>query len=432
MYIADPLFGLFEIPDKFQRILQAPEVQRLREVRLINTSTPSLAALSDVRRFTHTQGVVHLALRVAEHLKYKWSPKEIDTLIVAAIVHDVASPAFAHLFEYLLNSKYGFTHEAMLGSVIGGKYSRTNRFHQVYYGGQLQLPDAIEDLGVNLEEVVRNVTGEAHLSALLAGTIDLDNLDNVYRMATSLGFEVDVQPAYSLTRQFDVDPETGQLAISERGLPHIENWRRLRRKCYEIIAFDEQALASQAMLTDCLAEAVTHDLLKEEDWYLTDEQMLRTLINFNEKVSVSLREAVLRFATADYYSTVFLGWYLQPKGDNDLRLPRIRARLRDDLRNALGYPVTPYVFYDRGTFEKRITLRVGQNAKDASEAVIGETSTSTIVSVFSRSRVSKPSRRSIDRVCDVLENFGLARETLRPIPDKQDVYGRSGRTELAF
>jgi hypothetical protein len=430
--VADPLFGLFEIPERFQRILQAPEVQRLREVRLINTSTPSLAALSDVRRFTHTQGVVHLALRVAEQLKWKWSPKEIDTLIVAAIVHDVASPAFAHLFEYLLNSKYGFTHEAMLGSVIGGQYKRTNRFHQVYYGGQLQLPDTIAELAVDYEEVLLNVTGKAPLSALLAGTIDLDNLDNVYRMATSLGFEVDVQSVYSLIRQFDVNPETCRLTISEEGLPHIENWRRLRRKSYEIIAFDEQALASQAMLTDCLAEAVANDLLKEEDWFLTDEQMLRTLINFNDKVSVSLREAILRFATADYYSTVFLGWYLQPRGDYDLRLPQIRAKLRDDLRDALGYPVTPYIFYDRGTFEKKVTVHIGKNPKETSETVIGETSTSTIVSVFSENRVSKLSRRSIDRVCGVLEDFGLVRDSLRPIPDKQDVYGRSGRTELAF
>src|ERR1035437_273891 len=432
MLTADPLFGLLEIPKKFEKVFHAPEVQRLREVRLINTTTPSLAGLSDVKRFTHTQGVVHLALQMTDRLKWKWSPREIDTIVVAAIVHDVASPAFAHLFEYLLNSKYGFTHETMLGSVIAGKYKRTNRFHQVYYGGQLRLHDSIVELGVEPEDVVDFVTGRAPLSSLLAGSIDLDNLDNVYRMATSLGFEADVRSVYDLVRQLNVDADSGNLVISEEGLPHIENWRRLRRKSYEIIAFDEQALASQAMLTDCLAEAIGNNFLTEEDWFLTDEQMLRTLINLNDHIPVSLRETILRFATADYYSTIFIGWYLQPRGNFDLRHPENRAKLQNELRKALGYPVSPYIFYDKGTFEKKLSMHVIGPFGKSDEAIIGETSMSTIVSIFSSKRIPKASRRTIDQVCEILESFGLAQDSLTPIPEKQDVYGYSGRAKFAF
>src|SRR5438552_620530 len=128
MLVSDPLFGPFSLPERFDRILRTPEVQRLREVRLLNTTTPSLAGLSDVRRFTHSLAVLHLALRVAHRLQWAWPRKKLDTLLVAAIVHDVASPAFAHLFEYLLKSKYGFSHEAMLKSVIAGDYKRTNLY----------------------------------------------------------------------------------------------------------------------------------------------------------------------------------------------------------------------------------------------------------------------------------------------------------------
>src|SRR5262249_30546441 len=110
MFVADPLLGPFVVPERFERLLRAPEVQRLREVRLLNTTTPSLAGLSDVRRFTHTLAVTHLALRLTERLQWKYPRRSLDTLVVAAIVHDVGSPAFAHLFEYLLNSKYGFSH----------------------------------------------------------------------------------------------------------------------------------------------------------------------------------------------------------------------------------------------------------------------------------------------------------------------------------
>src|SRR5260370_13209403 len=148
MFVADPLHGPFAIPQRFEGLLRAPEVQRLREVRLLNTTTPSLAGLSDVRRFTHTLAVTHLALRAAKRLEWRYSQQDLDALVVAAILHDVGSPAFAHLFEYLLNSKYNFTREQMLNSIISGDYTRTNLFHQVYYGAPLAVRDCIKELGV--------------------------------------------------------------------------------------------------------------------------------------------------------------------------------------------------------------------------------------------------------------------------------------------
>jgi hypothetical protein len=432
MFVADPLLGPFVVPDRFERLLRAPEVQRLREVRLINTTTPSLAGLSDVRRFTHTLAVLHLAHRVTERLQWTWPQRALDTLLVAAIVHDVGSPAFAHLFEYLLKSKYAFSHEAMLKSVISGDYKRTNLFHQVYYGGQLALRACIEELDVDSDEVVSYVLGQAPLGTLIAGTLDIDNLDNVYRMAAGLGLKHDIRSALQLVDHMTIDYDSGRLVVLEDDLQHVENWRQLRRKSYEILAFDEQALASQAMLTDCLAEAVQRDLLAEEDWFLTDEQMLRRLIELNDKATVGLRETVMRFATADYFSPVFIGWYQKAQGERDLRLPEHRAVLRDQLETALDIPISPYVFYDKGTFEKRLLLQVAQPSGSNARTEIGELSTSTIVSVFTSQRLYRPSRRAIAQVHEILAQYGLPSSSLLPLPDKQDVYGFAGRTQLAF
>ena len=432
MFVADPLLGPFVVPERFERLLRTPEVQRLREVRLLNTTTPSLAGLSDVRRFTHTLGVLHLALRVTKRLKRKLPSKTLDTLAVAAIVHDVASPAFAHLFEYLLNSKYDFSHEAMLKSVINGEYKRTNLFHQVYFGGQLALRDCIEELDLDCDEITNCVLGKAPLGALLAGSVDIDNLDNVYRMSAGLGLESDPRSIVDLIDHIDVDSASGQLIIPKEQLKHIDNWRRLRRKSYEILAFDEQALASQAMLTDCLAEAVDLDLLTEEDWYLTDEQMLRSLIEFNERSPMSLRNTIMRFATADYYSTVFIGWYLTAKGDYDLRLPEYRINLRNELEAALRIPISPYVFYDKGTFEKKLNLQISDPTGSIKNIVVGDTSVSTIVSLFTSQRLYKPSRKVTDKIYEILAKYGLPRNSIVPLPNKQDVYGFAGRTEFAF
>src|SRR5260370_35609614 len=100
MFVADPLHGPFAIPQRFERLLRAPEVQRLREVRLLNTTTPSLAGLSDVRRFTHTLAVTHLALRAATRLARRHSQQDLDALVVPAPLHDVGSRACPRRFKY--------------------------------------------------------------------------------------------------------------------------------------------------------------------------------------------------------------------------------------------------------------------------------------------------------------------------------------------
>ncbi len=433
MFVADPLHGPFAIPQRFERLLRAPEVQRLREVRLLNTTTPSLAGLSDVRRFTHTLAVTHLALRAAKRLEWRYSQQDLDALVVAAILHDVGSPAFAHLFEYLLNSKYNFTHEQMLKSIISGDYKRTNLFHQVYYGGQLALRDCIEELGIDSDVVLGLVLGAGQLGQLLAGTLDFDNIDNVYRMAFGLGLpNMGSDFSIELADSLDIDPASGLLTLSGPGPHLIEHWRSMRRRSYEIIAFDEQALASQAMLTDCLAQAVGRDLLAEDDWFLTDEQMLRRLIDLHSCVPLSLRETVLRFATSDYYSTIFIGWYCQAKGDYDLRLPKHRSAFTSDLEDQLGVPISVYVFYDKGTFEKRLTIRLSNALDQMSVLEVGEDSASTIVSVFTSQRHYRPTRRAIGRIHDVLARYGLRSNSLTSIPDNRAVYGASGDETLAF
>jgi len=54
MLIRDTLYGAFEIPEFLDRLVLSPEFRRLNEIRLININSVSLAALADVRRYSHT------------------------------------------------------------------------------------------------------------------------------------------------------------------------------------------------------------------------------------------------------------------------------------------------------------------------------------------------------------------------------------------
>lgn len=430
MIIPDPLFGPIQIPDWLQPTISAPEVQRLREIRLINVTTPSLPALSDTRRFTHTLGVLNLCLRAIPRLRERYRHDEWRALTVAAVLHDCGSPPFGHLFEYLLKAKSGWTHEAALGDLIRGSYRPEGVHHQIYFGSGLKLESVLAAANIDVDLVTSNVLGRGRLGPLLAGSIDFDNIDNVFRMATMLGLQPEIKNALQLSDSIATD-EDG-LVLDEIGLGSLQTWRDARRRCYEILAFNPDAVRGQAMLTDVLSSAMQAELLGEEHWWMTDEQLLRFLLERTTGSSASLKETVKRFAIGDFFSTIFMGWFNGTGTPQDLRKVECREELRASLEERLKIPCCPYVFYDKGTFEKSLDLRVASHAyPNRSEGQsIGLTSKSTIVGIFTPRRIAAASRLQTSRVMEVLEDFGLRAASLRPIPKEHRIYGLVGQEEF--
>lgn len=427
MIAADPLYGPIDIPAWLDAILLTPEVQRLREVRLINTTTPHLAALSDTRRYTHTVGVLALALRVYPRLAGEFSQVEREALLIAAVLHDVGTPPFAHLFEYLLKAASGWTHEGMLKHIVAGDYRPEGRYHQVYYGNQLALNRALRDRPAQTSLALEYVEGRGALGGLIAGRLDLDNIDNVYRMCSLLGFRPDMDEALALTDGLGIGD--GRPLVLGQTLAYIERWRAWRRKAYEVLAFDESSLQGQAMLTDALSFSLGNGLLSEEEWSMTDEDLLTYLFQKGRQYP-PLRSVIQRFKVGDFYAPLFVGWYQIPKGEDDLRLPERREALRAALEERLSFEVCPYVFYDNGTFEKELPVSVHKDGA-VIDRVIGSTSSSTIAAVFTP-RKSPAKRASREAVIEVLQEFGLKSDALIRIPSKQSVYEFPGQEQLPF
>lgn len=410
MILFDGLFGRVELPEWARPILQAPEVQRLRDIRLINTSSPYMPALSDARRFTHTIGVTYLANSTAKRLNRDHKDIELRSLVAAAIVHDVGSPPFGHLFEYLLKSTSGWSHEEALRWVIRGEYRPDNIYHQIYYGRPLGLLEAFERAAVDERTVEDLVLGGATLGGLIAGTLDLDNIDNVFRMASLLGMEVSVREAEVLASCLCITD--GSTVVSARGATSLAMWRELRRKSYEYLAFDTAALAGQAMLTESISAAISLGMLSEEQWFWTDEELLRRLCS--PRTPKEVRLPAQRFAVADYYACMGVLWYNQAlEGKEDLRRPTTRRILGEALSSALGVEVVPYIFYDNGTFEKPVHL----GSSDGMHwAEVGARSVSTIASIFTPRR--RTPKRDRERIVAVLEAFGLPAAKLIPQPGR--------------
>jgi hypothetical protein len=414
MKIVDQLYGVITLPEWLNPVILSPEVQRLRDVRLINITSHSCPSLSDTRRYAHTIGVCMLASRLSSKIKQQWSSGEEQALLVAALVHDIATPAFGHLFEYLYKAKWGWDHEEIVERVIRGTYRTEKRYHQIYYKNTLRLHKILSELKIDIDLVIDLVRGKNLLGKILAGSVDLDNIENVYRMATLLGLECNVENALHLVDS--MIPAKDGLIFGEAADSLITVWQNLRCKVYNFLTFDEVTLSGQAMLTDCLTLALQGEVLNQDHWFFTDEQLTQYLIEKKET-----KEIIKRFAIGDVYRPIFLGWYSCPKGEVDLREPRNRDKLKEDIKAQTGIPCSPYIFYDDGTFSKDISIDIETSGGKLERVVLSKKSQSTIVGVFTSSRLDKSAADKLrGPVKEVLRNYGYYDRLLKPIDDAYD------------
>ena len=374
MRVFDPLYGQFETPTVIDQLLFTPEVRRLSQIRLLNTLSPSLATLGEIRRYSHTLGVLHLCGNTA--LK-QYSHRERIAFMAAVLLHDVGTPPFGHLFEYHLREHWSWHHEAMPDRVLAAQHAPENRAHQLFGGRPLEFHDVMEKHDIDVD-LVRKILKSSHpMSTLLFGTLDLDNLDNVMRMAWALGMEVNPGLAVSLARSLDVDTQ-GKLLLCHEFVPLVAEWARTRRSVYEVLVFDPYTVAAQAILSQAISLAFQRDILDKDWWHLYDEELI-AILQREPTTKEFLREYLGRlpsliFAVQLRGSIKDLG-YDNRKAGQEATKRVLSGMLR--IRHCYAY-----IFEDRGAFSKAANFR---DPNSGEVWHFGEKSSSTIVYGFGRS-----------------------------------------------
>jgi HD superfamily phosphohydrolase len=348
MKIYDTLYGDFEIPKFLIRFIEAPEFKRLNEVRLININSPSLAALSDVRRYSHTLGALHLAM---SNPLETFGEEEYKALLSAMVVHDAGTPAFAHLFEYLLKDKFNWDHESVVPRILRTEHHPDGGAHQIYAAQIPKFKKLCDSANVDFDLVVSILERCHPASSLVFGTLDFDNIDNVARMSWMLGHRFDPSALVSLASMIGVGP-VGNLLLPEHQRDNLELWAKLRRSSYQVLAFDGPTVAGQAVLSSAIAAALEDQTLSIDDWVYTDVE----LIDIIRKNSACGRSILNR----DFFGELPRCQMVLHITNEENELNRLdRAQLSQFIAEFLRTNLNirrpyGYVFHDRGTFSKHV------------------------------------------------------------------------------
>lgn len=293
MYIWDALYGKIEFSPLVYKCMLSPEVQRLREVRLCNINSLCITGSSNTNRFEHSVGTAYLAAinieaAVQKHLKL--TKKEKETFIIAALLHDVANGPFGHSYEYIMEKK-GFIPEQGLGDVLGdvvstgiGAHKNSSPFETIFFGKLRALTSILN--GSQKEEVSQIIAGCHPLSKLISDSIDLDNIDNVFRMAYHMGLDFRKEAPIKLAESMFI--ENGSIVFLQEAKTYLEEWYLVRQRVYKFLLLNPQEFAGKYMLTeamDILFECISQGKAEGRDikWNYTDYQLMEELDLLKEK-----------------------------------------------------------------------------------------------------------------------------------------------------
>ncbi len=306
MYIWDALYGKVVFSPLVYKCMLSPEVQRLREVRLCNINSLCITGSSNINRFEHSVGTAYLAAVNAEAIVQRHlglGGKEKEIFIIAALLHDVANGPFGHSYEYIMEKK-GFIPEQGLGDVftdvvsVGtGAHKNSSPFETIFFGKLRALTSILNR--EQKEEISKIIAGNHSLSKLISNSIDLDNIDNVFRMAYHMGLSFRKEAPRKLAESMFI--ENGSVVFLEDVKTYLEEWYSVRQKVYKFLLLNPQEFAGKYMLTeamDILFECISQGKTDEQDikWNYTDYQLMEELDRLKE---VWLKRKTLLFESID-------------------------------------------------------------------------------------------------------------------------------------
>ncbi|MGE5389796.1 MAG: HD domain-containing protein [Deltaproteobacteria bacterium] len=307
MYIWDALYGKIEFNTLINRCIMSPEVQRLREVRLCNINSLCITGSSNTNRFEHSVGTAYLAsvnMESSAQTHLKLDKKTKETFIIAALLHDVANGPFGHSYEYIME-KQGFVPEKGLGDVLSFESSGVNqvyKFSPIFFGKLRVLNNILDSLQTT--EVSKIIAGEHILSKLISSEIDLDNIDNVFRMAYHMGLSFTKEAPLHLAQNMYIFD--GNVRFKREAEPYLNEWFEVRKRVYKFLLLNPQEFAGKYMLTeamDILFECTSENKARDKDnkpvfiqWYYTDYELMTELKGLTE---VWLRRKILLFDHID-------------------------------------------------------------------------------------------------------------------------------------
>jgi len=214
---SDPIHGFIRVDAREVRLIDTLIFQRLRHIKQLGL-TYLVFPSAQHSRFEHALGVLHLADRLYQSLRFEKEARIGQIIRLAGLLHDLGHPPFSHTTEVLLPKEK--THEDLTKRIIL----------------ETEIYDILRKVfGFSHEEIellVRLTLGEpkndeeAFLTELITGQFGADRMDYLRRDALFCGVSYGLFDHERLFSTVEVFHEGGKrfLVVHSSGLRALESF----------------------------------------------------------------------------------------------------------------------------------------------------------------------------------------------------------------
>ncbi len=276
--VRDSLYDLIPLgPREMKLISTAPflRLQKIKQLGFVYRIWPGATHT----RYEHSLGAYHLAVRALRALLREEggltgiATSSVQTLIVAALLHDIGHYPFSHTIEEL-------GYPIVLHEKVGRSIIENGEIAAILEREYRLSPGRVADFIDPPKNKARHADDEL-LSSLLSGALDVDKLDYLPRDARACNVPyggVDVARLQSALRVHPNVNGQRRIVVTHKGISPLYSLIHARQEMYDNIYWHHTSRAMQMMLMRAVQEALEAGTLQAAQLVGLDDASLLALL----------------------------------------------------------------------------------------------------------------------------------------------------------
>jgi hypothetical protein len=260
------------------------------------------------------------------------------------------------------------------------------------------------DASSRIEKILAIIRGKGDLGPIVSSEVDVDNLDNVVRLAFHMGLRPECDLPLRIARAARLSTEASGVVFDPSAETDIRTWLDLRAAVYSRLMPAPEDITSKMMLLFASSAALQASTFTPQEWNMTDEQLVSRLQSSDSKFVVDTAQ---QWLAGDLWTPIGTWWMLGA-------IPHLKnlLSLNASLTTAVGFPCYMYCIKDKR--RRRIAFRDTAGR----ESTLGSIGRNWLVSIATprRATVTASQKKKLLRALTELTTSTVDSEAEWPAP----------------
>lgn len=274
-FIRDSLHGNLKVDEFEVRLIDTPQIQRLRRIKQLGF-TYLVYPGANHTRFEHSIGTMHIASKLANHLGLDEYEKSM--VRIGAVLHDAGHGPFSHVSEKVIPN----SHEEQTIQLIK----------------ESELGDILQE-SFDLKEIIDIISGKSSLGQIVSGELDVDRMDYLLRDSYYTGVAYGVIDVERLIYNMVLDEH---LMLKRKGVQAAESMLLARYFMYPSVYQHHTTRIINSMFRRCLLKLFEMELVNPDEIYKYDDADILTAARAQDGY---VGELIKRLDNRSIYKTVY-------------------------------------------------------------------------------------------------------------------------------